>query len=134
MATAKKVAKGREIDARRVKGESGWDEPKYIHWGESDAGLADGNEALQSPRNESRVEGSSSITTTETSNDTYRVVGTITAEGSATIKEAGLFDGPGEGTPPSGDRLYIRGVFPEINLEDGDSLQLTIDGYNEAPE
>lgn len=41
---------------------------------------------------ESRVAGTKSVVTTTTSNDTIQVTGTITAGGSETISEVGLFD------------------------------------------
>ncbi len=134
MADVKMVAKGREITANRVKGLG--TEPKYAHWGEDDGTilpLADGNTALGSPRNEARVEGTSSIVKTITDNDTYRVVGTITAGSAAAIKEAALFDGAGTGTPPTGDNLFIRGTFNVINLDQDDSLQLTVDAAYKQP-
>lgn len=128
------VAKGREITTSRIKGNG--TEPKFLHWGEDDGTilpLADGNTALGDPRSEARVVGVSSIETTYTDNDTYRVVGTITAASAAAIKEAGLFDGAGSGTPPTGANLFIRGTFAVINLEEDDSIQLTIDASIKAP-
>lgn len=135
MATqAKIVATGRAIVANRIKGQG--TEPKYLHWGE-DGGtilpLADGNTALGDPRSESRVAGTSSIETTYTTNDTYRVIATITAESAAAIKEAALFDGVGSGSPPTGGNMLVRGIFDVVTLEEGDSLQLTIDTPIKAP-
>lgn len=128
------VAKGREIAANRIKGTG--TEPTYLHWGEDDGTilpLADDNTALGDPRSEDRVGGMSSIVTTYTDNDTYRVVGTLTAASAAAIKEAGLFDGAGSGTPPTGANLFIRGTFAVINLEEDDSIQFTIDAPIKAP-
>ncbi len=119
------VAKGREITAKRLKGEGA--EPKYLHWGTGTTAPADGNTALQTPRSEARVAGTSSIITTTTTNDTYRVTGVLTAQSNAAITEAGLFDALTDGN------MYIRGTFAVINLEAGDSIQFTIDGQYKAP-
>jgi len=119
------VAKGREITAKRVKGEG--TEPKYIHWGTGTTAPVDGNTALQTPRGEARVVGTSSIVTTYTNNDTYRVTGVLTATGNAAITEAGLFDAL------TGGNMYMRATFAVINLETGDSIQFTIDGAYKAP-
>lgn len=124
-------AKGREITAKRVKGDG--TEPRYVHWGTGTAAPADNNTGLQSPRNEARVAGTSSIVTTTTANDTYRVIGTLTASGVVAITEAGLFDSAGSGTPPTGGNLFIRGTFAALNLEAGDSIQFTIDAVYQAP-
>ena len=127
------VAKGREITTNRIKGTG--TEPKFLHWGTDGTilPLADGNTALGSPRSEARVAGASSVVTTTTTNDTYRVVGTLTAASAAAITEAGLFDDAGAGTPPTGGNLFIRGTFAVINLETDDSIQFTIDGQFKAP-
>lgn len=118
-------AKGREITAKRVKGEG--NEPKYLHWGTGTIAPDDSDTGLQTPRIEERVAGTSSIVTTTTTDDTYRVAGTLTAESSATITEVGLFD------DLTGGSLYMRGTFAVINLEEGDSIQFTIDGQYKAP-
>jgi len=122
------VAKGREITANRVKGTG--TEPNYVAWGTDDGTilpLADGNAALGAESVESRVSGISSVVTTTTTNDTYRVVGTLTATAARAIKEAGLLDAA------TGGNLFIRGTFATINLESGDSVMFTIDGQYKAP-
>jgi hypothetical protein len=65
--------------------------------------------------------------TTTTANDTYRVVGTLTANSNAAITEVGLFDAS------TGGNMYVRGTFAVINLEAGDSIQFTIDCQYKAP-
>lgn len=74
-------------------------EPKIIGWGTG--GVAGGpftaavsDVAMFSEAPESRVTGTSSLTTTTRTNDTYQVTGTITCtqSGGETIAEAGLFD------------------------------------------
>lgn len=114
--------KGKEISARRLKGEG--TEPKYIAWGTDDGTilpLAITNTELGAAASETRATGTTSIVTTTTTNDTYRVVGTLTASAPRAIKEVGLYDALTSGN------LFLRGTFAVINLEAGDSIQFTID-------
>ena len=98
---------------------------KYIGWG---TGSGQGVTAtdLATPANESRTDGTSSQQTTTTTNDTYRVTGTVTAGGTRAITEAGLFDAAGAGNPPSGGNLGLYGDFSVINLASGDAIAFTI--------
>lgn len=123
--TAILVATGRMIAANRIAGIGAM--PKFVHWGTGTTVPVDGNTGLQTPRPEARVEGTVGIVTTITSSDTYRVVGTLIAESAAAITEIGIFDSAGTGTPPTGGALFMRAVFPVINLDVGDALQFTID-------
>ena len=119
MATVVKLVEtGREICARRVKGIG--QEPNRIRWGTGTTAPDDENYELENESTESAVTGVSSVTTTTTTGDTYRVVGTMTSNSQQTITEAALFD-----TVPT---LFIRGTFDGIPLENGDSIQFTIDG------
>ena len=119
MATVVKlIATGREICARRVLGTG--TEPKRIKWGTGTTAPDDGDVALETQSTESAVTGTSSVVTTTTTSDTYRVVGTMTSNSTQTITEAGLFN--------SADDLFIRGTFDGIPLENGDSIQFTIEG------
>lgn len=83
---------GRSILWRMVKGAG--TEPKNIGWGDSTVtGSANPNVNLFKPQTETRVAGTSTMTTTSFLGDTYQVVGTLTcAVGAKTITEAGLFD------------------------------------------
>lgn len=123
--TAILVATGRAITANRIAGIGAM--PKFVHWGTGTTVPADGNTGLQTPRPEARVEGTVAVVTTVTPNDTYRVVGTLIAGSAAAITEIGIFDSAGAGTPPTGGTLFVRAVFPVINLDIGDALQFTID-------
>ena len=119
MATVVKlVATGREICARRVQGID--TEPKRIKWGTGTVAPIDGDVALGTISEESAVTGTSSVATTDTTGDTYKVVGTMTSNSTQTITEAGLFN--------SADAMFIRGTFAGIPLENGDSIQFTIEG------
>ncbi len=135
--TARIVATGRANIVSRLKG-NGSAEPKHMHWGEDDgssSALGDGNTALGGPRSEARVEGTSTIQQTLTAGDTYRVIATLTVDDvlGAAIKEVGLFDAAGGGSPPSGGNLFMRAIFSVINLDNEDSVQFTIDNQIKAP-
>ena len=70
---------------------------------------------------EARTVGTGSQATTNTTNDTYQVVGTITcASSGAAITEVGLFDALTSGN------LFLRGTFSAINLNVADSIEFTI--------
>lgn len=113
------VNKGLEIITNRIIGAGS--EPKYIHWGTGTTSPAATQTALTAARPEARVAGVGSRTQTNSSNDTYQVVGTLTAEGTAgAITEIGLFDAA------SGGNMFLRGTFSVINVNPGDSIQFTI--------
>jgi hypothetical protein len=90
--------KGKEIIATRMRGApASSTEPLNVGWGTG--GLAGGPFTAANPdvgffseSAEARVAGTSSLVTTTVTNDTYQVVGTITATGTRTITEVGLSD------------------------------------------
>lgn len=100
--------------------------PVHVGWGTGTTDAVATDTALQTPASPARTSGTKTQVTTNTTNDTYQVVATITAGGTLAITEAGLFDGAGTGLPPTGANLYVRGVFAAINLVSGDSIQFTI--------
>lgn len=109
---------GSAIIANRIKGLG--TEPNYAHWGTGATAAAVGDTALQTPRAEARVAGTSSIVTTTVTNDTYQVVSTITcASTAAAITEYGQFDASVAGN------ILIRSTFDAINVQVGDSIQFT---------
>ncbi|MFH1183922.1 MAG: hypothetical protein V1755_02640 [Chloroflexota bacterium] len=128
----KAVDGGLAITTNRLLGSG--TEPKYLHWGTGTTAAANGDTALETPRNEARVDGTSSQETTNTTGDTYQVTGTLTAAGTAAaITELGLFDGAGTGTPPTGANLFLRGTFDVINLSVGNTLTPSVKTvYNQA--
>jgi hypothetical protein len=69
---------------------------------------------------ETRATGTESIVTTAVTNDTYQVVGTVTATATRAVDEAGTFDAASAGN------IGISATMNVINLVSGDSLQLTI--------
>jgi hypothetical protein len=78
-----------------------------------------GDTALSSELAEGRTSGTESTVTTTNTNDTYQVVGTVTATGTRAVDEAGLFDASTVGN------MGLSATFPVINLLNGDSLALT---------
>ena len=132
---------GRALTTGKIKGVGsgiGFLEPKYIGVGTGTTTPAVGQTALvtedYTTTNDGtralRVTGTSSQATVNVLNDTYQVVGTVTAQHIMAVTEAGLFDTNGQATntttAPSGGNMYMRTVFSVINLAAADTLQLTL--------
>ena len=96
--------------------------PKWIDWGTGTTTPVAGNTALETVKSdEARTVGIGSQATTNTTDDTYQVVGTITcALSGAAITEVGLFDALTTGN------LFLRGTFSAINVNVGDSIEFII--------
>lgn len=94
-------------------------QPKYVAWG-TGAGTTALTDTTLFTETGSRVAGTTTQQTTSTTNDTYQVVGTLTASGTVTITNAGLFDAVSSGN------LFVKGDFTSIGLNSGDSIQFTI--------
>jgi hypothetical protein len=110
--------RGKEIFVDRLS--AAGTEPKYVAWGTGAGTAAVGDTTLFSEASESRTNGTSSKVTTSTTNDTYRVTGTITADGSKTITNAGLFDASTVGN------LFMKGDFTGVALVVGESIAFTM--------
>lgn len=105
--------------------------PHHIGWGTHADPAETGHTALGTERAETRVAGTETQTNTGgTTNDTFQVVGTLTAAGTAAaITEVGLFDSVAGGT----DVMFLHGTFSVINLNVGDSIAFTIRAtFNQA--
>lgn len=100
--------------------------PLYLQWGTGSAAAASANVVTTTTTTEARTTGTSSQQTTTQTNDTYQVVGTITAAGARAITEVGVFDAAGSGSPPTGGNMDIYGDFSVINLASGDSIAFTV--------
>jgi hypothetical protein len=112
------VNAGRAILTNRIIGSG--TEPKYVAIGTGSTAVALTDTALGTEV-ESRATGTSSRTTTSTTSDTYQVVGTVTATGSRTIAEVGLFD-----QSSLGGNMFVRGVLAStVSLASGDSITVT---------
>ena len=92
---------------------------KYVAWGTGTTAAAAGNTGLETESAEARTSGTQSQQTTTVTNDTYRVVGTITATGARAITEAGILSASTAGT------LLRRCTFDAMNLGSGDSIAFT---------
>jgi hypothetical protein len=117
------VNMGKQITTGRIKGVGsgpGFTEPNYVAWGTGAGTTALADTTLFTEAPEARTAGTSSQVTTTTTNDTYQVVGTITATAGRTITNAGLFDAVTTGN------LFVKGDFTGIPLNNGDSVQFTI--------
>ena len=108
---------GKAIVTNRIKGSG--TEPIYIAWG-TGAGTTGATDTTLFTETGTRVSGTSTQQTTSTTNDTYQVVGTMTAGGALSITNAGLFDASTSGN------LFVKGDFTSIGLATGDSIQFTI--------
>lgn len=100
--------------------------PKYVQWGTGTGAAQSANSVTTSGTTEARVTGTVTQQTTSITNDTYQVVGTVTAAGSRAITEVGVFDAAGTGSPPTGGNMDIYGSFSSISLNSGDSITFTV--------
>jgi hypothetical protein len=123
MATAL-VNRGRAVITAALVG-LGATSPKYVHWGTGTNGTpATATNLTTKSTEEGRATGTASQVTGTTTNDTFRVVGTITAVTSAkAITEVGTF----ESSTTSNNDLFIYSDFSVVNVAIGDSIEFTID-------
>ena len=117
---------GYAIAAKRMIGSTpSQAEPKFIAMGTGATGAARTaavTDTALSAEHETRATGTSSTVTTSVTNDTYQVVGTVTATTSRSVDEAGQFDVV---TSSSGN-MFTSFTFNVISLNTGDSIQFTI--------
>jgi hypothetical protein len=112
---------GKAITTDRVKnGDTGATEPEYVAWGTGAGTAVVANTTLFTEASEARVAGTTTQETTTVTSDTYQVVGTITADGTKTITNAGLFDASTVGN------LYMKGDFTGVPLALNDAIQFTM--------
>lgn len=107
---------GKAVVTNRIKGSG--TEPNFVAWG-TGAGTTSATDTTLFSETGSRTAGTSTQQTTSTTNDTYQVVGTLTAGGTLSITNAGLFDASTSGN------LFVKGDFSTIGLTTGDSIQFT---------
>ena len=105
---------------------------KYVSWGIGTTGAAATNTAMETasaPVNATAATGTLSKATTNTTDDTYKVVCTITAGGALAITEVGVFNQ----ATLSGATMFSHGTFSAMNLSSGDSIEFTINHvFNQA--
>jgi len=113
------VNTGKAVVTNRIKnGATGATEPSYVAWG-TGAGTTAAADTTLFTETGTRTSGTSTQQTTSVTNDTYQVIGTMTAGGTLAITNAGLFDASTSGN------LFVKGDFTTINLSSGDSIQFT---------
>lgn len=111
------VNAGRAIITNRLSGAG--TTPQYVAVGTGSTAVTLADTTLGTEV-ESRATGTTSRTTTSSTNDTFQVVGTITATGSRTIAEVGIFDASSSGN------MFIRGVLAStVSLAVGDTITVT---------
>lgn len=113
------VDKGLEMYNNRLKGTG--TEPFYIAWGTGAGTTAVTDTTLfTESAQESRTAGTSSITTTSSTNDTYQVTGAIVCQtATKTITNAGLFDASTSGN------LFMKSDFAGISVDPGETIDFT---------
>ncbi len=97
--------------------------PKYIGIGVGATGAArtaGPTDIALSTEVESRATGTASIETQTTTGDTYTLVGTVNATSARAVDEAIIFDASSSGNS------FVSATFNPVNLNNGDSIQLTI--------
>lgn len=112
---------GRAIITNRIIGSG--TSPIFVSWGTgvgtasvSDTGLF----SEDTTAGYARVSGTASRVTTSVTNDTFQVVGTLTALANLGITNAGTFDAV------SGGNIFIHGDFTTISLSTNDSITFTV--------
>lgn len=105
---------------------------KYVAWGVGTTGAAATNTAMESisaPTATTAATGTVSKQTTNTTDDTYQVVATITAGGDLAITEVGILNQ----ATVSGATMFFHGTFSAINVSSGDSIEFTLKSvFNQA--
>ncbi len=112
---------GKAITTNRLKGSG--TEPIFLGWGTGAGTAAAGDTSLFTEDvtvSYARATGTSSRVTTSQTNDTYQVVGTLTALANLTITNAGSFDAITAGN------IFVKGDFTGVVLNTGDSIQFTV--------
>jgi hypothetical protein len=97
---------------------------EYVGWGTGATVPTKGGTDISTPATEARVLGTSSKTGS-LATAKLQVVATITANGTKTITNAGLFTTAGTGSPPSGGSLIVWGDHTGVALNANDQIQYT---------
>lgn len=96
---------------------------RYIGWGTGSGTASTSSTGLFTEDTTGgyvRATGTMSLVTTTTTNDTFQVVGTLTAGATLTITNAGTFTASTAGT------IGVHGDFTGIALASGDAITFTI--------
>lgn len=113
---------GKALIAGRLMGSGSPAVPDYIAVGTGTTAFAAGNTTLETEISDSglsRAQGTVSLVTTTTTNDTTQVTKTFSVSGTKAVTESGVLNASSNGT------LLCRQVFSAINVVSGDSLTMT---------
>ncbi len=91
----------------------------WVAWGTGAGTAVIGDTALDTEGSEARVTVTHSQVTTVETGDTYQAVGTITADGTKTIVNAGLFTASTVGV------MLLHGDFAGLPLDLNDKIEFT---------
>jgi hypothetical protein len=119
----KKIITG-ALNLQSTAGSPGNAVPKYVSWGTTTPYTATAtatNAAGEGGSYAARATGTVTYATTTTADDTFKVVGTLTATAASTPTNAGLFDSATLGA----GNIFVLGDFTGIPLASGDSIQFT---------
>jgi hypothetical protein len=94
-------------------------QPSYVAWGTGAGTMSATANTLYGEAND-RVQGTASPFTSACTNDTYQVVGILSATAAYAITNAGIFDGSTNGN------MWVAGDFGTLNLASGDSVSFTV--------
>lgn len=98
----------------------------WLQWGSGSGKATNATAVTTTSTTESRASATASQQTTTVTDDTLRLVATITAAGTRAITEVGAFDAAGSGSPPTGGNMCYYADFSVINLASGDSIAFTL--------
>lgn len=93
----------------------------FVGWGTGSTAAAATDTALETASAEARTDGTQSQVTTTATDDTMRVVATITSASTQSITEVVLFDASTAGT------ALLRAVHASTPLVNGESITYTVD-------
>lgn len=114
---------GKQIIAQRLNGTN--TAPVYVVWGTGGAAATAADTALgaiAAPTTTTAVTGTGTVNTTTNTNDTFQVIGTVTAGGALTIIEVALLNQ----ATVSGAQYFMRADHGSTVLANGDSITYTL--------
>jgi hypothetical protein len=110
---------GRKGTIHKMNNDATYPIPSYVAHGTGTGTSAVTDTALFTEA-DTRVNGTVTIVTTTVTDDTFQVIGTMTAAAAETVTNAGLFDASTAGN------LYVHGDFTGVVLALGDQIVYTI--------
>lgn len=97
----------------------------WLQWGTGTGAAASANVVTTTTTTEARTAAVMTQGTTTVTNDKLIASGTITAAGTRSITELGIFDAVGSGSPPTGGNMNMYGDFASIGVAINDSIAFT---------